>query len=226
MKIGKGGGKFTLIFIAVLIASISVMCTEQGTEKGIGQGTDRVSQDVEKSPEPGGEGGRGNGNLETGMNESKAGEKMQVSQMQFSIFYYYHPLCPNCQKIEPYMNLMKNVTEIDACNVGNISACSPESIAVLKFLKNQGKFLGVPTIAVLEGSNITLLIGWKQALKLGEIVESHGITPPPVTYNNTTYTVQECVDCHSSRGLKPPSTFNCTYCCHTGEAEPEKTSTG
>ncbi len=151
------------------------------------------------------------------MDQPRDIEKTQTPHPQFSIFYYYHPLCPNCQKIKPYMNLMMNVTEIDVCNVGNISSCSPESIEMLKLLKSQGRFLGVPTIAVLEGSNVTLLIGWKQALKLGEIVERHGITPPPITYNNNTYTVQECVDCHSARGLKPPSTFNCTYCCHTGE---------
>ena len=213
----KGGGKFTLIFIALLIASLFAMCTNQGAEK--------APQNVEKTPLESEKNQKGAAQ-ETGTG-GKAEEtpvpRVQVSE--FSIFYYYHPLCPNCQKIKPYMELMENVTDIDACNVGNLSACSPEALEMLKLLRSQGKFLGVPTVAVLEGSNVTLLIGWKQALKLGEIVEAHGITPPPVTYNNSTYTVQECVDCHSARGLRPPSTFNCTYCCHTGEAEKQKTST-
>lgn len=193
--------RLALIFAVILIASLFAMCTTQ----------EEVPK-VQKTP-----GQENRSETVATRNESNQVEESQTPQpLLFRIFYYYHPLCPNCQKIKPYMELMENVTEIDACNVGNLSACSPESIEMLKLLKSQGKFLGVPTIAVLEGSNVTLLIGWKQALKLGEIVERHGITPPPVTYNNITYTIQECVDCHQARGLKPPSTFSCTFCCHSG----------
>lgn len=205
--------KFTLILIVLLIASLSVMCTgdQQPQQPQKPQQPQQTQKTPLETPERAGD---------ESMEETNRGE----TQPKLSIFYYYHPLCPNCQKIKPYMDLMMNVTEIDACNVGNISACSPESIEMLKFLKSRGKFVGVPTIAVLEGRNVTLLIGWKQALKLGELVEAYGITPSPVTYNNT-YTVQECVECHSARGLTPPSTFSCTYCCHTGD-QPEKANTG
>jgi mannitol-specific phosphotransferase system IIBC component len=203
-------GKFLLILIAVLVATLFAMCIDQesqGTQKTQDYQNYQQNQKVQEDKKP--------QNQET--QEGKSSSKKQITFPQFGIFYYYHPLCPNCQKIKPYIDLMMNVTEIDACNVGNLSTCSEESIVMLKLLDSQGKFLGVPTIAVVEDNNVTLLIGWKQALKLGEIVEKHGIAPPPVIYNNSTYTIQECVDCHSAKGLKPPSTFSCTYCCHTGE---------
>ncbi len=131
---------------------------------------------------------------------------------KIEVFFYYSPNCPACRMVEPYMNLLKEkVRDVRFyfCNVNDLKNCSKESIAVARMYR----FRYIPTVIVLAG-NVTELTGCYEVLRLGEILESYGIKTPNVVFENVSYSVEECIKCHEEKRIPPPSSFNCSYCCH------------
>jgi thiol-disulfide isomerase/thioredoxin len=129
------------------------------------------------------------------------------------VFFYFSPTCPSCVKIKPYMDLMRGEVEevnFDFCNVSNFKACTNESQWVAKHIG----LMGVPTVVLMYGNNVTVLVGWRNVAKLGNYLQEIGIDTPDVVYGSKNYDVQDCIKCHEERGIAPPSTYNCTYCCH------------
>ena len=131
------------------------------------------------------------------------------------VFFYYIPKCPSCEKIKPYMNLMREEVEdvdFDFCDVSKFSECSNESLKVVE--KND--LLGTPTVFLIYDNTTTSFVGWKEVSKLGYRLNELGIDTPDVIFRNETHDLQECIVCHEQRNLPPPSTYTCTYCCHNG----------
>jgi thiol-disulfide isomerase/thioredoxin len=129
------------------------------------------------------------------------------------VFFYFLPGCPSCEKIKPYMNLMREEVkevEFDFCDVSDFPACSKESIEAI-----DNNLKGAPTVLLINGENITVLLGWEEISRLGDSLNKLGIETPTVIYKNETYHVQDCVACHYQRSIPPPSTYTCTYCCHS-----------
>ncbi|AEA47613.1 thioredoxin family protein [Archaeoglobus veneficus] len=140
------------------------------------------------------------------------------------VFFYYSPRCPSCVKIKPYMNLLREEVQgikFDFCDVSNKSLCSNESLWVAKHI---GLF-GVPTAVFIQGDRVAVFVGWKKVAKLGVYLEELGFEVPEVVYGNTSYDVQECIDCHEGRGINPPSTYSCTYCCHMAQIQQAQNQT-
>lgn len=131
------------------------------------------------------------------------------------VYFYYIPKCPSCEKIKPYMNLMREEVrnvDFDFCDVSRFSECSNESIMVA----DTNELVGTPTVFLIHNNTTTPLVGWKEVSKLGFRLNELGIDTPDVIYRNETHDLQECIICHEERNLPPPSTYTCTYCCHNG----------
>lgn len=129
------------------------------------------------------------------------------------VYFYYLPKCPSCEKIKPYMEKMKQeVTgaQFDFCDVSNYSACSNKSLNVA----DNNDLEGMPTVILVHGNNTTVMLGWKKVGNLSQNLRELGVESPNVTYKYRTYEIEDCINCHEQRDLPPPSTYNCTYCCH------------
>ncbi len=133
---------------------------------------------------------------------------------EVKVFFYFSPNCPNCAKIEPYMYFIKSKVkqvDFDFCDISNSSTCTNESLWVARHIG----LIGVPTAVFMYKNNVTVLVGWRDVGKLGSYFARAGIGVPDISYGNESYNVQECIECHNEKGISPPSTYNCTYCCHT-----------
>lgn len=127
------------------------------------------------------------------------------------VFFYYIPKCPSCEKIKPYMNLMREEVEdvdFDFCDVSKFSECSNESQEIV----DENELLGTPTVFLIYNNTITSFVGWREVSKLGYRLNELGIDTPDVIFNES-HDLQ-CIVCHEQRNLPPPSTYTCTYCCH------------
>lgn len=147
--------------------------------------------------------------------DEKVKSESQAKNQTVKVFFYFSPTCPSCIKIKPYMDLMRREVKdvnFDFCNVSNFKACTNES----KWLAKHIRLMGVPTAVLMYGSNVTVLVGWKDVGKLGDYLQEFGIATPSIVYGNESYDVQDCIKCHNQKGLAPPSTYNCTHCCHYG----------
>jgi len=142
-----------------------------------------------------------------------APSESEVSELR--IYYYYHPKCPNCQAVEPLIEfLMKNSSlDFDVCNVQFFSNCTNESKALAFAVKEKTGFFGTPTAVVEVGKNYTVFVGKYQIMDMVRFVGNFSDLPD-VRLNETSYSVEECLSCHEERGLDPPSTYTCSYCCH------------
>jgi len=132
---------------------------------------------------------------------------------EIKVYFYYSPKCPACRMVKPYMNLLKEKVKdvkFDFCNVYDLKNCSNESIAVA----HKYPFMYIPTVIVIAGNDVTKLTGSYEVLRLGKILESHGIKTPKIVFENISYSVDECISCHEERNIPPPSNFSCSYCCH------------
>ena len=139
---------------------------------------------------------------------------LQPQQKQkIQVFFFYSPYCPHCQEVKPYMRLLREKlgreVEFHFCNVAKWN-CSPESLEIAK----KYPFEWIPTVIVIANGKVYKLTGTTQVLKLGEILKKYGINPPPVVFENKTYSVEECIGCHEERNIPPPTNFTCDHCCH------------
>ncbi len=129
------------------------------------------------------------------------------------VYFYYLPKCPSCEKIKPYMEKMRQEVvgaEFEFCDVSNYTTCSNKSLNVA----NNSDLEGMPTVILIEGNNTTVMLGWKEVGNLSQNLRELGVESPNVTYRYQTYEIADCINCHEQRNLPPPSTYNCTYCCH------------
>ncbi|HID43754.1 MAG TPA: hypothetical protein EYP30_08305 [Archaeoglobaceae archaeon] len=129
------------------------------------------------------------------------------------VFFYYIPKCPSCEKIKPYMNLMREEVEgveFDFCDITRFSECSNESLEIM----TSSELVGTPTVFLIYSNTTVVLIGWKNVAKLGYRLNELGIDTPDVVYRNESHDLQECITCHEQKNLPPPTTYTCTYCCH------------
>jgi thiol-disulfide isomerase/thioredoxin len=126
-------------------------------------------------------------------------------------YYFFSPRCPYCVIVKPYVEELAKMDEVDFdfCNVAEAWNCSNESIKVA----DEINLVGIPTV-VVKTNETKVFVGYKEVLDLGSFLREFGLKTPEVVYQNVSYDVQECIECHESEGRKPPSTFNCTYCCH------------
>ncbi len=144
-------------------------------------------------------------------------QKVQPTQntKTVKVFFYYETGCPNCRMIEPYMKLLKKElgSEVDFhfCNWDNHTKWS----ALEKKVYSETNPYGFPAVVVIHNGNKSVFIGWYE---IGEnftkYLEKLGYPCPKVFYNRTSYSATECLNCHAKRHIPPPSTYNCTYCCH------------
>ncbi len=150
--------------------------------------------------------------LSSCINQGNAG----IKNGEIRIYYFYNPACPNCKVVEPYIHYLINNTNVtfELCNVKNFENCSNTSKSIAKSIYKEKGYFGVPTAVAYENGNYTIFIGWKNVLKLTEFLEKRGYEIRKVEINKTAYNLKECIECHKKRNLLPPSTFNCTYCCH------------
>ncbi len=132
------------------------------------------------------------------------------------VYYFYHPRCPNCQAVEPLINYLVNSSniEFDICNVQFFSNCTNESRALALAVKDKTGFFGTPTAVVKVGQNYTVFIGKFEVMEMVKFLGNYSELPE-VKLNESTYSIKECLDCHEERGLDPPSTYTCSYCCHS-----------
>lgn len=137
------------------------------------------------------------------------------------VFFYYIPGCPSCETVKPYMFLMKeevSEVEFEFCNVlyssssnSSTSICSKESLKLFE----ENNISVIPVVVLINGDEKTILTGWKEVGALGKELKKLGINTPELVYNQQNYSVDDCVSCHEERNLQPPSTYSCTYCCHS-----------
>lgn len=149
-------------------------------------------------------------------NNSQDDAKVAESELQnLRIFYYYHPRCPNCQAVEPMINFLANNTSLNfvICNVQHFSNCTQESRALALAVRDKTGFFGTPTAVVEVGGNYTVFIGKFEIMEMVKFLGNYSDLPE-VRLNQTNYSIEECIACHEERGLNPPSTYTCSYCCH------------
>ena len=129
-----------------------------------------------------------------------------------SIYFYYSTNCPWCKLVKPYMELLKskvNDIKFEFCNVKDFKNCSSDA----RELAEKVKLRYIPTV-IVKDSNLTILTGAYEVLKVGKILRSYGYdVPVNFTINGLNYSVEDCVRCHANMSLAP-STYNCSYCCH------------
>jgi|Deesub1362A_J573_1020465.scaffolds.fasta_scaffold00359_8 thiol-disulfide isomerase/thioredoxin len=142
-------------------------------------------------------------------------------QANFSVYFFYNPGCPWCRMVKPYIQLLKNESKnqtnelrIIMCNTGQFKNCTERAISIAKKIKLHG----IPTAVVVNETNGSIekvLFGADKVAELGELLRMHGynVTAHYVV-GGLNYTVKDCVNCHAKKGLKPPSTYSCTSCCH------------
>jgi len=150
------------------------------------------------------------------------GLRIVSSEQKPHVFFYYIPGCPSCETVKPYLFLMKDEVrevEFEFCNVLNHSSssstvpsnCSKESLILLE----ENSISVIPVVILVNGNEKTILTGWKEVGTLGKELKKLGIDTPNVVYNQQNYNIDDCLSCHEDRNLQPPSTYSCTYCCHS-----------
>jgi thiol-disulfide isomerase/thioredoxin len=139
-------------------------------------------------------------------------EKLEKSEEKaITVYFYYRPDCPACQKVKPYMNMISQTEGVgfDFCNLA-IMNCSSDSINILR--KVELRY--IPSAVVKVQNKMHILVGTNDVLKLGELLEEYGARTPEVMYKNASYSIVECIRCHEEENIAPPTTFSCTPCCH------------
>ncbi len=146
---------------------------------------------------------------------SQPGKQATSKTNQIQVFFYYETGCPNCRKIEPYMELLRkelgDKIDFHFCNWDNHTRWS----SLERKVYAETNPYGFPAVVVINGNEKKVFIGW---WAIGEnftkYLEEHGYRPPKVFYRNSSYSAAECLNCHARKNIPPPSKYNCTYCCH------------
>ncbi|NCO84433.1 MAG: hypothetical protein COS28_01020 [Nitrospirae bacterium CG02_land_8_20_14_3_00_44_33] len=150
--------------------------------------------------------------------QNRAASKMEI-------FYFYSPECPNCKEVKPFIEslrdeLKKKKTKFVELNVKEHEGWNP----IYKFLaqkisqKINTDFIPLPTATVRHRERFYTFIGKDEIINhLNDFLLSHaGIKKITARLNKQSLNVAECISCHTARNLPPPSTLNCTFCCHRG----------
>ena len=146
---------------------------------------------------------------------TKTPESIAEKQIELTVYYFYHPQCPNCQAVEPVIDYLLNNTNIsfDICNVEHFSNCSNMSKQLVYSVRKKTGFFGTPTAVVQENGRFKVFIGKYQVVEMVNFLRNFTYIPD-ISLKNTSMGVDQCLSCHEKRGLKPPSTMTCSYCCH------------
>ena len=144
----------------------------------------------------------------------------------FSVLYFYHPRCPNCIAVAPYVSYLAerygvNITRYDVSTSSGARAAAELNVTA------------VPTLIILEGEREERFVG-RLAVTRAEyrIAELVGAPEPERPFNaSVELDPMLCLRCHSptpeqrrlippqvlrrlNATLPPPSTYSCSYCCH------------
>lgn len=143
------------------------------------------------------------------VNETKSEAPLNIPST--TLFYYYKPGCHFCELVEPYFDLLSEETDLKIipCNTDELDKCSEEAV---KLMEEEG-VSGTPTAILVNNSNSMSFVGWRNiAVKLGPNLEYYKIELPAFECVSGNYSVQDCMNCHVSKGEVPPSEFICEKC--------------
>ncbi len=156
-------------------------------------------------------------------NYEKAYLKNSLNLPNITLYYFYSPTCPNCIAIESYMDYMinKSMLKYVLCNVKEFENCSKDSkkigraVATELYKKTGVLSIPTPTLVILEGKNATVFLGRDQVSRHDEyLYEKYNLTTFFIRFGEKVYKPSDCINCHLAKGLKEPSRFTCTACCH------------
>ena len=145
---------------------------------------------------------------------------------EFTLLYFYHPRCPNCVAVAPYINYL---TEKYGVNITRYDISTPSGINASKAFN----VTAVPTLIIIEDGHLERFVG-RLAVTRAEyrIAELVGAPLPKRPFNTTIeLDPMQCLACHEpteeqkalippsvleklNATLPPPSTYSCSYCCH------------
>lgn len=92
-------------------------------------------------------------------------QPQKCNYTKIEVYFYYSPTCPHCKRVEPYIDdLRENYKNVvfHYCNVQNLSKdCYEYTYYVV----------GVPTVVVHADNLTTSLVGERDVMKLGELLD-------------------------------------------------------
>ena len=140
---------------------------------------------------------------------------IQEKREELYVYFYYYPTCPWCKMVKPYIELLEQKAEdvsFEYCNVKELRNCSSEAISILKSVKIRG----VPALVVKNSTAVKeVYIGAYNVIKFGNFLRARGYdVPTNYSIKGRNYTIKDCIDCHIKKGIKIPSTYSCSSCCH------------
>ncbi len=148
-------------------------------------------------------------------------QKENIAQLQ--LFFFYSPECPNCKASKPIMvelmkELVKKHVTVRPLNVlEEVTWDLPSRLVAQKVQRALGvDFIPLPTAVVWKpGRFLYTFVGRDSIPKLADFfVKNAGIGNITAKLDIQNMPKEECLACHKERKLPPPSTYNCTYCCH------------
>jgi len=141
---------------------------------------------------------------------------------KIEVFYYYSPDCPNCSSVRPFVDelkgeLAKKKIKFVELNVKEPFSWNPiyrllaeKIVAALKT-----DFIPIPTASVRFRGRFRTAIGKEEVLHLNDFFHQYaGTRLLTAKLNEQAFKIEDCLACHKARNLPPPSTLNCTFCCH------------
>jgi thiol-disulfide isomerase/thioredoxin len=144
----------------------------------------------------------------------------EIAKME--VYYYYSPDCPNCQSVRPFVDelkeeLTKKKIKFVELNVKETHLWNPIyrwlAQKIISTIKTD--FIPIPTAAVRFRGRFHTAFGKEEVLYLNDFFHQYaGTRLLTAKLNKLSFSMSECLDCHKARKIPPPSTFNCTFCCH------------
>ncbi len=133
---------------------------------------------------------------------------------KISMIYFYNPNCPFCKAIDPYIDYLSTLFDVEYCNVLNITNCSREAILYMAIIINKTGSFAVPTL-IVKGNESVVFQGFDNiAFQLEKYLEKEYNYSIEIFVGNKYYKPSECYSCHIQRKIEPPRSFSCTSCCH------------
>jgi hypothetical protein len=136
--------------------------------------------------------------------------------------YYFVDWCGNCQDsalVIKYINENYNISYVPM-NLTDKVINDSETISYLKMVEefNLGDG-GVPIVFLqnqITGESRVYLGRIEIRTQVEDQIRGWKGLPDASRggYGKVAFSQSECNTCHSERGLEPPSTYNCTSCCH------------
>lgn len=141
---------------------------------------------------------------------------------KIKVFYYYSPDCPNCKAAKPFIDSLKpelskkNIRFIDL-NIKKPESWNPtyrwlaeKIVATLKT-----NFLPIPTASVWYRGRFYTFVGKDEVLSMNDFFhQKAGTKLISAKLKEQQFQIEKCLGCHEERKIPPPSTYNCTFCCH------------